>query len=135
MTVLARVSFEVHVDQAVVDDLRERLARTRWPELGSNQGWELGTDQEYLRGLCRYWAQDHDWGCHEAQINGFPQFLTEIDGERVHVIHAPSPVPEALPIVLLHGWPGSVVEFLSVIDPLRDPEAHGGQTSDAFHVV
>jgi len=125
----------IEVPGAILEDLRERLARTRWPDQIPDTAWSYGTDLAYLRELCAYWLHDFDWRAQEARLNELDHFHTTIDGQRVHFIHAPSPQPDALPLVMTHGWPGSVVEFLDVIEPLRDPEAHGGDPADAFHVV
>jgi pimeloyl-ACP methyl ester carboxylesterase len=127
--------FRVEVPDAVLDDLRDRLARTRWPDQMANSGWGYGTDLDYLRDLCETWGTTFDWRAQEARFNRWPHFLTEIDGQQVHFIHARSPEPDAFPIVITHGWPGSVSEFLDVIDPLCNPRAHGGDPADAFHVV
>jgi epoxide hydrolase len=98
-------------------------------------GWEQGTDLAYLQELVRYWRNDYDWRAAEARINSFEHLATAIDGQRIHLLHAKSPEPKALPLLLVHGWPGSVVEFLDVLGPLTNPVAHGGKASDAFHVV
>jgi microsomal epoxide hydrolase len=98
-------------------------------------GWDLGTDRSYLQELCRYWADEFDWRAFEGRFNRFPQFVTEIDGQRLHLIHARSPEPDAVPLLMSHGWPGSVAEFLDVIGPLVDPRSHGGDPAHAFHVV
>jgi microsomal epoxide hydrolase len=127
--------FRVEVPDAVLDDLRDRLARTRWPDQMANSGWGYGTDLDYLRDLCETWGTTFDWRAQEGRFNRWPHFLTEIDGQQVHFIHARSPEPDAFPIVITHGWPGSVSEFLDVIDPLCNPRAHGGDPADAFHVV
>ena len=127
--------FRVEVAPAVLDDLRDRLARTRWTDQIPGSGWGYGTDLEYLRDLCETWRTTFDWGAQEARFNRWPHAITEIDGQSVHFIHARSPEPDALPLVITHGWPGSVAEFLDIIEPLRDPRAHGGDPSDAFHVV
>ena len=127
--------FVVAVDQAVLDDLQARLRATRWPDALPGSGWELGTDLAYLQQLCRSWAEDFDWRRFEARLNAFPQFLTTVDGQRLHYLHVPSPHPGAVPLLLTHGWPGSVVEFLGVLGPLTDPPAHGGDAADAFSVV
>ena len=127
--------FRCEVPQQVLEDLRERLASTRWPDEINDADWSYGTDQATLRALCDYWRSDFDWRQSEAQLNAFPQYTTRIDGHELHFIDAPSPEPDALPLVITHGWPGSVFEFLEVIEPLRDPRAHGGQASDAFHVI
>ncbi|GMU77355.1 MAG: microsomal epoxide hydrolase [Acidimicrobiia bacterium] len=127
--------FTVDVPQAVLDDLHERLARTRFPEQIPGAGWDYGTELAYLRELVAYWRDIFDWRAQEARLNAFDQFTATIDGANVHFIHQRSPEPGALPLVITHGWPGSVVEFLDVIGPLTDPRAHGGDPADAFHVV
>jgi microsomal epoxide hydrolase len=126
--------FRIHVPDEVLDDLRERLARTRWPDQIPGSGWGYGTDLEYLRDLCESWRV-FDWRAQEARFNRWPHLLTEIDGQRVHAIHARSPEPDALPLLVTHGWPESVALLLDVIEPLRDPRAHGGDPADAFHVI
>ncbi|GAA2120300.1 epoxide hydrolase family protein [Actinomadura napierensis] len=127
--------FELDIPEAVLTDLRERLRRTRWPEEATVDDWSQGVPLGYLRELCRYWAEEYDWRTTERRLNALPQFRTSIDGLGIHFLHVRSPHPDALPIVLTHGWPGSVVEFLKVIGPLTDPTAHGGDARDAFHVV
>ena len=127
--------FRAEVADAVLADLRERLARTRWPDQLPEAGWDYGTPQPYLQGFCRYWAEAYDVRAAEGRFNAFPQFLTEIDGERLHFYHVRSPEPDALPLIITHGWPGSVAEFLDVLGPLADPAAHGGDPRQAFHVV
>ncbi len=127
--------FTVAVAQSVLDDLSARLRATRWPDALPGSGWDYGTDLGYLRDLCRTWADGFDWRRQEARLNAWPQHVTEIDGARLHYLHARSPHPGALPLLLTHGWPGSVVEFLSVLGPLVDPPAHGGDPADAFTVV
>ena len=127
--------FRVAVDDAVLDDLRARLARTRWPAPGPGGAWDGGTNVGFLRELCAYWRDGFDWRRAEARLNTWPHVVARVDGQRLHAIHARSPHPQARPLVLLHGWPGSVAEFLRVIDPLIDPTAHGGDAADAFHVV
>lgn len=126
---------EIAVPDAVLSDLSDRLARTRWPEEIPGSGWGYGTDLAYLRDLCEYWRTRFDWRAQEERFNRYENALTEIDGQTVHYIHARSPEPSALPLVITHGWPGSVSEFLDVIGPLSDPAAHGGDPADAFHVV
>ena len=130
----------IAVAQAELDDLRDRLARTRWPEQEAVDDWSQGIPLAYVQELCAHWATAYDWRRVEAELNRFEQlrFTPDVgapDIVGVQVLHAPSPHPGALPIVLTHGWPGSVVEFLDVIEPLRDPVAHGGDAADAFHVV
>ena len=127
--------FRVEVPDAVLTDLRGRLDATRYPAALPGAGWDYGTDDAYLRELVAYWRDGYDWRRAEARLNGYEHATTEIDGQRIHWLHARSPVPDALPLVLTHGWPGSIVEFLDVIGPLADPAAHGGDPSDAFHVV
>src|SRR5262245_30118269 len=127
--------FEVHVPQDALDDLRRRIEATRWPtrELVADrsQGVQLAT----LRALARYWTTDHDWRRAEARLNALPQFVTGIDGVDIHFIHVQSRHEDALPLIMTHGWPGSIIELLEVIRPLTDPTAHGGETGDAFHLV
>ncbi len=127
--------FRIEVSEADIVDLNTRLARTRWPERETVTDWSQGVPLDYLKGLCLYWADTYNWRQREAHLNLFPQFRTEIDGLGIHFLHVRSPVEEALPLVMTHGWPGSVVEFLEVIGPLTDPESHGGAAGDAFHVV
>lgn len=129
------VPFRLEVPDAELTDLRERLARTRWPKEIPDVGWARGVPLTYLRELAEYWRSGYDWRKHEARVNQIPQFTTTIDGAQVHFLHAPSPEPEALPLIITHGWPGSVVEFLDVIGPLCDPRSHGGDPADAFHLV
>jgi pimeloyl-ACP methyl ester carboxylesterase len=127
--------FRVEVPESEFDELRRRIRATRWPEKQNvddiTQGVPLATAQE----LARYWADDYDMRRFETRFNAFPQFLTEIDGLDIHFIHVKSPHPNALPVIITHGWPGSVVEMLNVIGPLTDPPAHGGDAADAFDVV
>jgi epoxide hydrolase len=127
--------FRVEVPGAELDDLRDRLRRTRWPEREPVDDWSQGVPLGYLQELCSYWADRYDWRTTEARLNAVPQFRIEIDGLGIHLLHLRSPHPDALPLVLSHGWPGSIVEFLEVIEPLADPPAHGGDAADAFHVV
>ncbi|MFI9646446.1 epoxide hydrolase family protein [Streptomyces sp. NPDC052040] len=127
--------FRIDVPQSDLDDLHDRLDRTRWPDALPDTGWSYGVPPDYLRELARYWRRDYDWRAAEARLNEWPQFTTEIDGARVHFAHVRSPEPDATPLVVTHGWPGSVVEFLDVVGPLTDPAAHGGDPADAFHVV
>lgn len=127
--------FHIEVPEADVDDLRDRLARTRWPQGPTVTDWSRGVPLDYLRGLAGYWADGFDWRAREAQLNELPQFVTEVDGQPIHFLHVRSPEPDALPLILTHGWPSSPVEFLRVIGPLTDPRAHGGDPADAFHVV
>jgi epoxide hydrolase len=127
--------FLIDIPQADVDDLRTRLTRTRWPDQLAGVGWDYGIPLDYVRDLAEYWRTGYDWRVHERRLNGFPQFTTVIDGQRVHFLHVRSPEPDATPLIMTHGWPGSVVEFTEVIGPLTDPRAHGGDPRDAFHLV
>src|SRR3712207_2469372 len=127
--------FRVDVPEEELIDLRRRIAATQWPEketvADQSQGVQLATMQE----LARYWATDYNWRKCEAKLNALPQFITEIDGLDIHFIHVRSKHENALPLIVTHGWPGSIIEQLKIIDPLVDPTAHGGSASDAFHVV
>ena len=127
--------FRIDVPQADLDDLAARLANTRWPDQPVDAGWRLGAPVDYVRELAEYWRLRFDWRAQEARINGFPQFTTTIDGTNIHFLHVISPEPDAKPVLLTHGWPGSVVEFLDVIGPLTDPKAYGGDPEDALTVV
>jgi pimeloyl-ACP methyl ester carboxylesterase len=127
--------FRIDTPQADLDDLQERLARTRWPDELPGVGWSYGVPLYYVKELAEYWRTGYDWREWEARLNEFPQFTTEIDGQNIHFLHVRSPEPDALPLILTHGWPGSIVEFLDVIGPLTDPASHGGEAADAFHVV
>lgn len=127
--------FRIDIPQAELDDLHARLAGARWPRQISGTGWERGVPLNYLRELAEYWADDFDWRAQERRLNEFPQYVTNIDGLDIHFLHVRSPEPDALPLVLTHGWPGSFVDFLEMIGPLTDPKAHGGDPADAFHVV
>ena len=126
---------KIAIPQAALDDLNERLARTRWPDPLPGDGWTRGVPTEYLKDLAEYWRTGYDWRRSEARLNQYPQFTTQIDGQTVYFMHVRSPEPTAIPLMLIHGWPGSVVEFLDVIEPLSDPRAHGGDPADAFHLV
>ncbi|MEV4246824.1 epoxide hydrolase family protein [Streptosporangium canum] len=127
--------FRIDIPQADLDDLRDRLDRTRWPDELPGTGWSYGVPSSYAKKLAEYWRTAYDWRRQEAALNEHPQFTTEIDGQNIHFLHVRSPEPDALPLIVTHGWPGSVAEFLKVIGPLTDPAAHGGDRSDAFHVV
>ncbi|GCL66251.1 epoxide hydrolase family protein [Pseudaquabacterium pictum] len=127
--------FTIDVPQAVLDDLRQRLARTRWPEAAPVDGWQQGVPLAWLQAICRHWATGYDWPQRQALLNRHPQFLTTLDGLDIHFLHVRSPHAGAMPLLLTHGWPGSVVEFQQVIGPLTDPTAHGGRAEDAFHLV
>ncbi|MCV7357696.1 pimeloyl-ACP methyl ester carboxylesterase [Mycolicibacterium fluoranthenivorans] len=127
--------FHISVTDDDLADLTRRLSGTRWPEAECVEDWSQGMPLDYTRELARYWAQDYDWRAREAALNGFSQFTTAVDGLDIHFIHQRSPHEDALPLLITHGWPGSVVEFAKVIGPLTDPTAHGGRPEDAFHVV
>ena len=127
--------FKIDIPESELDDLRRRLAATRWPEAETVDDWTQGIPLAYLQEVCAYWADDYDWRATEARLNAFPQYKMDVGGLGIHFIHAPSPEANALPLVVTHGWPGSVVEFHKVIEPLRNPAAHGGDPADAFHVV
>jgi microsomal epoxide hydrolase len=127
--------FTVAVDDAVLDDLRDRLARTRFPDQIDGTGWEYGVPSDYLRALVDYWRDEYDWRAQEARLNEFAHFRTQLDGQAVHFLHARSPHDGAFPLLLTHGWPGSIVEFLDVVPLLTRPEEHGGSADDACHVI
>lgn len=127
--------FRLDAPSADLDDLRARLARTRWPAPAPDDSWASGVPVTYLQELAAYWRDDYDWRAQESELNQHPQFTTEIDGQNVHFLHVRSPEPTALPVILIHGWPGSVVEFLDVIRPMTDPVAHGCAAREAFHLV
>jgi epoxide hydrolase len=140
--------FRIEVPQDDLDDLQYRLTRTRWAnelppeERGSRSqagpvppGWEYGVPVSYVKKLVEYWSDGYDWRKWEAKLNQYPQFHTEIDGQNIHFLHVRSSEPDATPLILTHGWPNTVVEYLALIGPLTDPRAHGGDPADAFHVV
>jgi microsomal epoxide hydrolase len=127
--------FRLEIPDAELADLHARLDRARWPSELPGIGWDRGVPADYLRELADYWRSGYDWRAAEAELNRYPQYLAEIDGARVHFLHVRSPEPDATPLILTHGWPGSVVEYADVIGPLSDPRAHGGDPADAFHLV
>lgn len=127
--------FQIAIPQEQIDDLHRRLDRTRWPQQIPGTGWERGVPLDYLQELAGYWRNTYDWREQEALLNVFPQFTTEIDGQTIHFLHVQSPEPDAFPLIVTHGWPGSFIEFLDAIGPLTDPAAHGGDPGDAFHLV
>jgi epoxide hydrolase len=127
--------FTIAVADYVLDDLRSRLRNTRWPEAELVGDWSQGMPLAWIQDICRYWAEEYDWRRREALLNRFAQFTTEIDGLGIHFLHVRSPHPQAMPLIITHGWPGSIVEFSKVIEPLTDPTAFGGEAADAFHVV
>jgi len=127
--------FRIEASDAELDDLRRRLQATRWPEPEPVEDWSQGIPLAYVQEVCAYWAEKYDWRAREARLNEFPQFKTKIQGLDIHFAHVRSPHEDALPLVISHGWPGSIVEFHKVIGPLADPTRHGGDARDAFHVV
>ena len=127
--------FQVHFPDTVLADLRRRIAATRWPDKETVPNAGQGVQLDTMQKLARYWESDYDWRKVEARLNALPMFLTEIDGLDIHFIHVRSRHENALPIIITHGWPGSVIEQMKIIDPLTNPTAHGGTAADAFHVV
>ena len=127
--------FRISVTDAALDDLRARLRNTRWPEPETVDDWSQGVPLAWMREVCAYWAEDYDWRAREAALNRFDQFVSTIDGLDIHFIHVRSPHPQAVPLLITHGWPGSIVEFHKVIEPLSDPVRFGGRAADAFHVI
>ncbi|MEV4128928.1 epoxide hydrolase family protein [Nocardia sp. NPDC049707] len=127
--------FRIDIAQDRIDDLHARLANTVWPAEIPGVGWDRGASISYMKDLAEYWRSEYDWRAVEARLNELPQFVTDIDGQQLHFLHVRSPEPDAVPLVLSHGWPGSFIEFLDVIGPLSDPRAHGGDSADAFHLV
>src|SRR5688500_8557480 len=127
--------FTVHVPQAELDDLRRRIAATRWPDKETVTDRSQGVQLEKLQALVRYWGTDYNWRIAEAKLNALPQLVTNIDGLDIHFIHVRSRYPNALPLIMTHGWPGSILELLTTIGPLTDPVAHGGRAEDAFDLV
>jgi hypothetical protein len=117
--------FAIAVPHSEVDDLRRRINATRWPNPVTVADWSQGVPLPYLQELCRYWAEEYTWQARQARLNAVPEFRTELDGVPIHLLHVRSPEPGALPLVLSHGWPGAVWEFLEVVGPLTDPAAHG----------
>ena len=127
--------FTIHIAQADLDDLRQRLTNTRWPSAAPGASWSNGVPLDYLKEVAEYWRTRYDWRKFEARFNEFPHYTTTIDGANIHFMHVRSPEANAMPLLITHGWPGSVVEFLDVIGPLTDPRRFGGDPADAFHVV
>jgi microsomal epoxide hydrolase len=126
--------YTIDVPEKVLVDLQSRLSATRWPdEVG--QDWQYGTDLSYLKSLCEYWAGDFDWRQQERRLNSFNHFKTEINQRELHFIHQRSSNPDALPLIMTHGWPGSIAEFLGIIPLLTEPQDHGGDAQDAFHLI
>lgn len=127
--------FKINVADAVLTDLRERLERVRWPGEIPNTAWDYGANLAYIKELVDYWRTHYDWRAHERQLNRWPQFRVTIDGQRIHYIHARGNGPKPFPLIITHGWPGSIAEFMKIIGPLTDPAAHGGDPADAFDVI
>ena len=127
--------FEIAVADEVLDDLRGRLHNTRWPDAETVEDWSQGIPLAYLQEVCTYWADGYDWRARERALNRFDQFTADLGGLDIHFVHVRSPEPGAVPLILTHGWPGSVVEFSKVVGPLTDPVAHGSSAGDAFDVV
>ena len=143
--------FRIDIDEETIEDLKERLRRTRWPEAempdaaraqptsvrgdDASKEWGQGLPLRYAKELRDYWLEEYDWGARQAYFNRFPQGVTEIDGLDIHFIHRRSDSPDAVPLLITHGWPGSVVEFHKIIEPLANPAAHGGDAGEAFHVI
>ncbi len=127
--------YSVHIAEAQLEDLHRRLENTRWPDKETPEDWSQGVPLAYMQQLCDYWRRDYDWRRWERKLNTFAQCKTTIDGLGIHFLHVRSPIANALPLIITHGWPGSVVEFHKVIGPLTDPVAHGGKAEDAFHIV
>jgi epoxide hydrolase len=127
--------FRIEATDEQLTDLAERLSRTRWPDPETVDDTSQGVPLAWLRDLVAYWADGYDWREREQRLNAWPQFRTEIDGLGIHFVHARSPEPDATPLLLTHGWPGSIAEFTKVLGPLTDPRAHGGDASDAFEVI
>lgn len=129
------IPFNISISDTDIADLQQRLALTRLPDQLSDTSWEYGTDIGYLSGLIEYWQNDFDWRAQERQLNQFDQFKTEVDGLDMHFIHQRSSNPNAIPLMMVHGWPGSISEFVKIIGPLTEPQLHGGDASDAFHII
>ena len=127
--------FKIHIADAELEDLKRRLRAMRWPDAQTVGDWGQGIPLHYVQKVCDYWEREYDWRKTEARLNALPQFQTDLDGVSIHFLHIRSRHDDALPLVLTHGWPGSIIEFLKIIPALTDPTAHGGQASDAFHVV
>ncbi len=127
--------FKINVADSVLTDLRERLERVRWPGEIPNTAWDYGANLAYIKELVDYWRTHYDWRAHERQLNRWPQFRVTIDAQRIHYLHARGNGPNPFPLIITHGWPGSIAEFTEIIGPLTDPAAHGGDPADAFDVI
>ena len=134
-TTTAPKPFTLEVDQAVLDDLDERLRRIRWPDDPDNENWKFGVNRAYLEEFIQWWLEDYDWRVVEGQINALPNFKVTVDDQVVHYVHVQGKGPDPLPLVLTHGWPWSYWDYRKVIGPLSDPAAHGGDPADAFDVI
>lgn len=128
-------SFSFHAPEEELTELRRRINATRWPERETVADASQGVQLETIQALARYWATEYDWRKCETRLNALPNFITEIDGLDIHFIHVRSKTENALPLIVTHGWPGSIIEQLKIVDPLTNPTAHGGSASDAFHLV
>lgn len=127
--------FHIDIPQQDIDDLRARIAHTRWPSQLPGGGWSRGVPVSYLKKLVEYWQNEYDWREYKQKLNAFPQFITDIEGQQIHFLHVRSPEPHALPLIMTHSWPNSIVEFMNIIGPLTNPRAYGGDPSMAFHIV
>ena len=127
--------FKIKISDEELEDLNKRLAATRWPEKETVKDWSQGVPLSYIKEICDYWVNEYDWKTREEYYNTFTQFITDVDGIDIHFIHIKSPHKEAKPLIISHGWPGSIVEFHKIINPLIDPVSHGGKAEDAFHIV
>ena len=127
--------YRIHVPESDLADLRARLSQTRWPDELPDAGWDYGVPLATMQALTSAWRDDFDWRAWETRLNALPQYTTIIEGQPIHFLHITSPEPSAVPLLLTHGWPGSFLEFLEMIGPLSDPQAHGGNPADAFHLV
>ncbi|MEW6730839.1 MAG: epoxide hydrolase family protein [Acidobacteriota bacterium] len=127
--------FTIKISQSALDDLQDRLRHTRWPDELPQVAWSYGVPLTYVKELVEYWCSHYQWRVWEAKLNAYPQFTTTIDKQNIHFLHVRSPEPDALPLIVTHGWPMSVVEYLDLIGPLTDPKAYGGDPSDAFHLI
>ena len=127
--------FKINISEDALEDLRQRLENTRWPETETPDNWTQGVPLSYLKEVCTYWLNSYDWRATERRLNELPQYMLEIEGLDIHFVHVRSPHENAKPLILTYGWPGSIIEFLKVIEPLTRPELHGGKPEDAFHLV
>ncbi|MBQ6650885.1 MAG: alpha/beta fold hydrolase [Atopobiaceae bacterium] len=132
---MALIRRDIHVDDEVLVDLRERLARTRWPEQIPGAGWDYGSNLGFVRELCDWWRDEYDWRAWEERLNQWPTYVAEVDGVEIAFWHVRGTGENPLPLLLMHGWPGSRVEFIELIGPLSDPASHGGDPVDSFDLV